>query len=97
MDDCETLVKSRINETYVKTLGRQIECNIIDSFENKNRKTIFEIKEICNGFQRRLEQSLDSSDKELKLFKNQLENIERELGFKVKKQEVANIKAELLD
>jgi len=97
MDDCETLVKSRINETYVKTLGKQIESNIIDSFDNKNRRTISEIKEICNGFSRHLEQSLDSSGKEISSLKSKLETIERELGSKIKKQEITNLKAEFDD
>lgn len=62
MDDCETLLKSRINEAYVKTLGRNIEMSIIDSFDRKNKKTIDEIKDICGSFGRRLDQNFSDSE-----------------------------------
>jgi len=31
VEDCETLVRSRITEAYVKDLGKKIQCNIIDA------------------------------------------------------------------
>jgi hypothetical protein len=37
IEDCETLVKGRITETYVRDLGKTIERNIVDSFNMKTQ------------------------------------------------------------
>ena len=43
VSDCETLVKSRVTEEYVKNLGERIKAGIIDSVSkiNKEKANIF--------------------------------------------------------
>lgn len=90
IEDCETLVKSRINEVYVKNLGRQIENNIIESFERKNRDTIDQIKDICAELSLKTSSFMDETDATLNNFKSELRKIEKELNHKVSKKSFEN-------
>jgi len=47
IEDCETLVKSRITENYVQDLGKTIERSIIDTFNRKTQETIDTIADRC--------------------------------------------------
>jgi hypothetical protein len=80
MDDCETLLKSRINEAYVKTLGRNIELSIIDSFNRQNRSTIDEIKDVCSAFGHRLDQAQQESIQTLSCLRTEIKTISNELA-----------------
>lgn len=97
MDDCETLLKSRINEAYVKTLGQNIEMSIIDSFDRKNRKTIDEIKDICKDFSTKLTDGLTSTDETLEKFRNDLAGIHLDLELRASKKDVVKLKIEQED
>jgi len=91
VEDCETLVKSRITETYVKNLGKQIENAIIDSFDRKNEDTIAEIRDICNSFGRNQEIFFKETDDSLINYRTELKRFETEFNNKVGRKDLKKV------
>lgn len=97
IEDCETLVKSRINEDYVKTLGMHIENNIVDAFDRKNRRTIEEIQKICGAFGRKQEHFMAESEQTLSKLRGELKKFEKDLETKVTLKCLDKYKGEVAD
>ena len=82
IEDCETLVKSRITENYVQDLGKTIERGIIDSFERKTKETIDTIAERCKIIEDNNQIFANSVDDKLELVNEKMDEIKKEMATK---------------
>jgi len=86
VEDCETLVRSRITEAYVKDLGKKIQCNIIDAFNRKNASTIEEIRANCDVIALKQAQLETRTEGTLNGFRNEMDLYKKEIEQKASKK-----------